>query len=301
MATLCVLAAGLGSRYGGFKQIDHVSKDGAWLLDYAIFDALRAGFSTFVLVINEEVREKITQHVNDRWRSACTIHYVTQEKPQPPRTKPWGTAHATYSAHTHINEPFALINADDFYGPEAYQALYRFLEKNTLRDAKKWAMAGYKLGDTLSKSGSVSRGICQVDEQGYLKHISEASGLIRDQEYIIDETRTCFSPSSVVSMNCWAFSPALFAFLEKTWQTFYEKYKHDTRAECYLPHIVAQMQQKHLASVEVLPAGKQWMGMTYAADRSYLTSQLQHLHTSGLYPHILNTTTLKQGETLKNP
>ena len=288
MATLCVLAAGLGSRYGGFKQIDSIGKNGAWLLDYAVFDALRVGFSKIVFVVNEGVRKEISSHIHTRWSRAASIHYVTQHAPESPRTKPWGTAHATYSAYTHIREPFALINADDFYGPEAYHTLYKFLTEHTLQDPKQWAMIGYSLGHTLSKTGSVSRGICQVDQRGNLEHITEVSGLIRRNEEIVDETLTRFSEESIVSMNCWAFAPTLFPFLEEAWHQFYEHYKHDARAECYLPQVVEQANRQKLASVQVLPVGKQWMGVTYAEDKMYLQAQLEELHTHSIYPQMID-------------
>lgn len=283
--TLVILAAGIGSRYGGNKQVDALGPDGAWLMDYALFDALRAGFKEAVLIIRKEMQRDLEAHLLPRWDGRLRLHFVAQTKPKH-RKKPWGTAEATLCAEKALRESFALINADDFYGSEAFHALSHFL-KTCNPQASQWTMVGYTLENTLSSIGSVSRGICKIDRAGYVKEITEKNHIISSPK----GPKAAGEPlkgNTWVSMNCWGFTPTLFRYLRRSWQAFYRRHKEDTQAECYLPEVINEALHTKKATVHMLPTHTPWMGVTYAQERSLIRKALQALHQAGIYPQKIN-------------
>ena len=284
---LLVLAGGVGSRYGGDKQADSFGPDGAWLMEYALFDALQAGFSRAVIVAREDLRSCLEDHLLPRWEEKLPISFVTQPQPRSTRKKPWGTAHATLSAASTLRTPFALINADDFYGREAFVALSSFL-RNCKPSASRWAMVAYRLRDTLSEVGSVSRGVCQVKKNCTLRKITEETNIL----YTEGTTPSRFSLDSLVSMNCWAFTTTIFSELKRSWQRFYDTHKHDLKAEHYLPTVINEALQLGKATVEVLPEGQQWMGVTYPKERPLLREKLHQLQNKGIYPSEIRASSL---------
>jgi UTP-glucose-1-phosphate uridylyltransferase len=286
MPSLLVLAAGLGSRYGGLKQIDPVGPSGETLLDYAVFDALRAGFDRVVFVIREDFAEAFRSRVIAKYAGRARTDVVFQSldllpagcTPPPDRQKPWGTGHAVWCAGPALRDNFAVINADDFYGPDAFRQLGAFLAGQSPARAR-FALAGFRLADTLSEHGTVARGVCTV-EQGRLRSIVERTDIAPaaigpGREYSGDE---------VVSMNCWAFTPALFPLLEARLAEFLRARGAEPGAEFYLPSAVSALIPGGLAEVAVLPAAGPWFGVTYREDRPRVAAALAGLVARGVYP-----------------
>lgn len=292
---IVILAGGIGSRYGGEKQIDALGPNGAWLMDYSLYDAHQAGFTRAIIIARAERVETITEHAQARWGSVLDI--VTIPQPLLGREKPWGTGHATLLAQTAATNPFMLINADDFYGKAAYTLLYQFLQQAT---PSQWAMVGYPLASTLSAHGPVSRGVCATTPDLQLTHITEQSGLTADSP-LLNENETENETESqnqgqnqnpLVSMNAWGCSPLLFDVLTAGWEQFYPLHRHDATAEYFLPSAIADAIHQAQAKVQVLtPTANtlanptnQWMGMTYAADKAAVQQALQALHELDAYP-----------------
>ena len=295
---LVVLAAGMGSRYGGLKQIDPMGSHGEAILDYSVYDAWQAGFKTVVIIIKEAIREDFMQTVGKRLEKApVEIRYAYQELSMLPkgytvpdgRTKPWGTTHAVLCAKEAIGDaPFAVINADDYYGPNAYRAMYDFLSGS--RRAGECCMIGYLLGNTVTDHGAVTRGICRVDEAGYLTGITECTGLEKTPEGIRhvvgDESSRVLSPDTVVSMNMWGFGPdfpdraaeGFPGFLDLTMK------ENPLKGEYFLPMVVEQLLEERAVSVKVLPSADQWYGVTYAADKPMVVAALRAMTAEGKYP-----------------
>ena len=282
--TLLILAAGIGSRYGGNKQIESLGKNKAWLIDYALFDALEVGFSRAVLVIREEIREALEAHLLPRWSKSLRIEFVLQSNPNQ-RHKPWGTAQATLSAAEQIQSPFALINADDFYGRDAFESLYGFLGACDARQSH-WAMVPYPLQETLSAAGSVSRGLCQLNSTGFLEGITEETHIVSTPQGPRSK-KGLLPKQSPVSMNCWAFTPTLFKALKESWSHFYATKQENLTAECFLPTVVGKCIEDQQAKVQVLRAAKQWIGVTYPEEKATVTEALAQLHQNGSYPDHL--------------
>ena len=285
MPSLLVLAAGLGSRYGGLKQIDPVGPSGETLLDYAVFDALRAGFDRVVFVIRQDFAEAFRAQVIAKYAGRARTDVVFQSigllpagcSVQADRQKPWGTGHAVWCARPVLTDSFAVINADDFYGADAFQQLARFLAGQP-PGAARFALAGFRLADTLSEHGTVARGICAVDH-GRLRSIVERTAIARaavgaGREYSGDE---------VVSMNCWAFTPALFPLLEARLAEFLRTRGGEPGAEFYLPSAVSALIPAE-AEIAVLPAAGPWFGVTYREDRPRVAAALAGLVARGVYP-----------------
>lgn len=296
---LVVLAAGMGSRYGGLKQIDPVGMRGEAILDYSIYDAHAAGFRRVVIIIKEAIREEFFATVGRRLANApVSISYAWQELSRLPdgyripdgRTKPWGTAHALLCAADAIGDaPFAVINADDYYGKAAFRTMYDFLQGAHRPD--QFCMIGYRLGNTITAHGSVTRGICQVDSEGMLTAIRECRGIeafsggIRFPEEDTGEF-ALLSPDTMVSMNMWGFSPYFLTHARDAFPGFLDC----TLARCpqtgefLLPTLVSRMLLQHQATVRVLPSEDQWYGVTYAADKPAVTAALRRMTEQGLYP-----------------
>ncbi len=294
------MAAGMGSRYGGLKQIDTVDDEGDKIIDFSIFDAKRAGFEKVIFIIKKENLEIFKEAIGDKVSGYMEVEYVFQELTDipegqhvyPTRTKPYGTAHAVRSVRKVVDGPFAVINADDFYGREAFKEVYDYLagmEDQTGR----YCMVGFKLGNTLTENGSVSRGICSVDANGDLVDIVEHTQIIKTKEgaeYTLNGTDYLpISEDSVTSMNIWGFTGDFLEEIDRAFVKFYKEElpKNIEKAECYLPFVVDDMIKAHKASVKVLSSSDKWFGVTYKEDKQYVKEQITALKEAGVYPKYL--------------
>ena len=297
---LVVLAAGMGSRYGGLKQMDSVGSCGQCLIDYSIYDARRAGFEKVIFVINRELEADFRALVGSRISRGMEVRYAFQEMedmvgdvPIPPsRTKPWGTTHAVLAARELIGGPFAVINADDYYGPEAYRVLYDYLAHHTDRpDCFQYAMVGYYLGKTLSDNGGVTRGVCRINRDGLLESIVEQQNIEREGEggrFTTDDGQNWnhLSGETLVSMNFWGFQRS---FLEEARERFPLLLRralghHPEKGEVQLPVMVADMLDRGRAQVRVLETAGKWYGVTYWVDRQSVVDAFEELTDKGEYP-----------------
>jgi hypothetical protein len=296
--SLVVLAAGVGSRYGGPKQIDRVGPGGATLIDYAVYDARRAGFDRAVLVIAEGQQADMREAVGDRIARGIEVRYATQKAklpagftPPPGRTKPWGTGPAALSAAPEIDGPFAVVNADDFYGASSYRSLAEHLRRPQQGPVPELALVGFPLAATLSPDGPVSRAICRLDEDGFLVEIREvlqieANG---DGARAKDDAGVWqpVSPQTRVSLNCWGFTPAVLDALETGFERFLAREAGSVTAEYYLPRAVQELVDARKARVRVLGGAGRWAGLTHPGDRPRLVATLSELTERGDYPHEL--------------
>ena len=285
----------MGSRYGGLKQLDPMGPSGETLLDYSVFDAVRAGYDRVVFLIRRDIEAEFREKVGARYEGLLAVDYVFQQLDALPdgfsvpegRQKPWGTAHAIWCAREALSGPFAAINADDFYGAHAYAVLGDFLKAGR-SDATRFAMAGYRLDKTLSDHGSVARGVCEVDAQGRLLHIVECTNIsggaegIRHQDP--DGSVRPFTGQESVSMNFWGLTPAVFPLLEKQLVDFLRENSTDPKAECYIPMAIGDMVCRGEATVDVLPTDATWFGVTYREDKPVVMHSLAKLHEAGAYP-----------------
>ena len=296
-AALIIMAAGMGSRYGGLKQMDPLGPNGETLIEYALFDAARAGFTKVVFVIRHHFEDAFKEKIAPFIPPSLQVHYAFQELDALPpgfhvpegREKPWGTAQAVLTAKPFINEPFAVQNADDFYGVEAYKTLYTALQ--SLNDHET-CMVGYRLQNTLSPYGSVSRGICQTNEERYLTHITEHTHIEtqnngRDTVSIHDQTATRLPDDAICSMNFWGFSVSFMEDLESYFIQFLQEYGQDIRSEWYIPTVITNMIQKQENTVKVLSCESNWFGVTYTEDKPYVIQALAEQHQQGNYPPSL--------------
>ena len=297
--TLVVLAAGMGSRYGGLKQVDPVGPSGEAILDYSVFDAYRAGFGKVVFIIRKDFETEFKERVGSKYEGILPVEYCYQDindLPSPftvpaERAKPWGTAHAIRAARGVVKEPFAAINADDFYGRDAFAKLAAFLQRPAAADGKfHFAMVGYKLDLTLSDNGSVARGICKVDG-GKLESVTEMTKLVRvpgGAENREDESNPVkLTGEERVSMNLWGFTPELFAALESRFPAWLEKNGAELKSEWYIPFVVDELIHEGKADVEVLPTDSNWFGVTYREDKPFVTAEIGKLVAAGEYPQSL--------------
>jgi NDP-sugar pyrophosphorylase family protein len=299
--TLVVLAAGMGSRYGGLKQIEPVGPCGEFIIDYSVYDALRAGFGRVVFVIREEIeeafRQKIGRHVERRCETAYVFQRLDDLPPgfqvPPGREKPWGTAHATLSCRHLIHTPFAVINADDFYGHTSYRALCDYLGNAQDRDGVyDYCMVGYLLENTLSDYGHVARGVCTVDDSGYLQGIDERTRIEKfgaGARYTQDgENWTEIPGGTPVSMNAWGFTPSIFSELESRFRQLLDPKRGDKlQAEFYLSETVGALVRERRATVKVLPSDEAWFGITYQQDKARVQQAIRDLVRQGAYPQNL--------------
>jgi dTDP-glucose pyrophosphorylase len=292
---LLVLAAGLGSRYGGLKQLDPVGPDNETIMDYSIFDARRAGFGKVVFVIRKEIEEPFKRTLGARYEKRVPVEYVFQEVGKlipgfsipEGRAKPWGTTHAILMASNVIHEPFAVINADDFYGAESFRVLSQHLQAGS----SDYAMVGFVLRNTLSEFGTVARGVCHVAEDGYLKDILELKSIEREGPRITnidaEGQETVLNGGEMVSMNMWGFTPQIFGQLYEQFQRFLKRYGDDLKAECYIPSTVNTLIQSGQARVKVLRSGDAWFGVTYREDHPRVVQSISRLVEGGTYPRKL--------------
>lgn len=298
--TLVVLAAGIGSRYGGLKQIDPVGPGGEAVLDYSVFDARRAGFGKIVFVIRRDMEGAFRGALGHRFESRMEVRYAYQHLDLLPpgcpvpagRQKPWGTGHAVLCAAEVVREPFAVINADDFYGAESYRVLAEFLQgppTGASRDLL--AMVGFRLDRTLSAHGTVARGICATDAKGFLVSVEELTAIERlpvgARHREADGTFRPLTGREIVSLNCWGFPPALFGHLRRLFGEFLQRHGGDLKTEFFLPDAVNQLIQEGCVQVKVLPTSASWFGVTYREDRPVVIENIRALVRAGVYPERL--------------
>ena len=305
--TLVVLAAGMGSRYGGLKQVDPVGPSGEAILDYSVFDAIRGGFGKVVFIIRKDIEEAFRKQIGSKYEGLVPVDYCFQDINDLPapykvpegRTKPWGTAHAVRAARNVVREPFAVINADDFYGRDSFAKLGEFLGSDRVdsdpSDSKgpylHFAMAGYRLDLTLSENGSVARGICDVAADGTLKGVTEMTKLVKAGD-TAENQENPDAPVKVpldarVSMNCWGFTPQLFAELEDRFVKFLAARGTEMKSEWYIPFVVDELIKEGKADCKVLPTDSRWFGVTYREDKPYVVSEIKKLVNAGEYPSEL--------------
>jgi hypothetical protein len=299
--TLVVMAAGIGSRYGGLKQTDPVGPNGEIIIDYSIYDALNAGFGRVIFVITKDIEESFRARVGRTIEKRCETTYVFQKienvpegfEVPPDRQKPWGTGHATLSCRNVVHSPFAVINADDFYGRSSYQTLGDYLRSAQDRDGVyDYCMIGYVLGNTLTEHGHVARGVCTVNQDGYLVEIHERRRIEKSGEsvrYTEDgETWVEISGESVVSMNMWGFTPSLFPELEARFRHFLQENRDNIqKAEYFLPDVVGDLIGENKARVRVLSTNERWFGVTYKQDKPRVKQAIRDLIRQGVYPENL--------------
>lgn len=297
--TLLIMAAGMGSRYGGMKQIDHVDDEGDKIIDFSIYDAIQAGFTKVVFVIKEDNLDVFRSEIGDRVAGHIKVGYAFQRLEDIPsgcvvpkgRVKPWGTAQAVLSARDVIDGPFAVINADDFYGEESYRRAYDFLSEAGVGH---YAMIGYELRNTLTENGTVSRGICEVSDDGFLKAVVERTkirGNDAGAEYTPDDGATwiALSPEAATSMNFWCFASDFMGEIGRYFDRFIrdEVPKDPEKAECYLPSAVSAVLEERKCDVKVLHTTEKWHGVTYKEDKPGLVEAIRGLKASGVYPKKL--------------
>ena len=301
---LVVMAAGMGSRYGGLKQIDPVGSCGEAILDFSLFDAYEAGFRTAVIIIKEAIREDFMSTVGERLKKCpMEIRYAYQELDKLPegyavpegRTKPWGTSHAVLCAKNEIDgAPFAVINADDYYGKDGYKVIYDFLANNADDDKYRYCMVGYELGKTVTENGSVARGVCEPDENGFLTVVTERTKIEQYDggiHYTEDDgaTWTDLSADTIVSMNLWGFTASFLEEVEARFPAFLDAVlgKNPGKAEFFLPSSVTALLNENKATVKVLTSPDKWYGVTYAADKPVIVAALKEMTAKGMYPEKL--------------
>lgn len=295
--TLLVLAAGVGSRYGGLKQIDKLGPTDETIIDYSVYDAYKAGFGKVVFVIRKNIEHDFKEAIADKYSGKIKVDYVLQETEFVPegfsvshRTKPWGTGHAVLMAADKIHEPFAVINGDDFYGTDSFIQMAKFL-LSTNEQKGKFAMVGYYLKNTLSENGFVSRGVCQVNENGIMTDVQEHTKIQEMNGQIVFEDENGLMknihPDTMVSMNFWGFTPDLFSHLKELFVKFLEDNYRSEKAEFYIPFAVNDLVKAGKAEVSVLSTSANWFGVTYREDRNDVMSKLQLLHNKSAYPSPL--------------
>jgi dTDP-glucose pyrophosphorylase len=297
--TLLILAAGMGSRYGGLKQLDAMGPSGEVVLDYSVFDAIRAGFGKVVFVIRRDFEEQFRTQIGSKFGDRIEVDYAFQDINDLPsgysvpegRTKPWGTAHAVLAAEKVVHEPFLMINADDFYGRDAFAKIAADLATPRPADGKShYSMVGYYLRNTLSDHGSVARGVCTRDASGMLSSVTEMTKIFKTAsgaENRETDPALPLSGSEVVSMNFFGFTPDIFAHLRAAFTEFLKVNGTDMKAECYVPKEVDALIQSGKAEVKVLESNDSWFGVTYPEDKADVVASIQSLVASGAYPQSL--------------
>lgn len=299
--TLVVMAAGIGRRYGGLKQIDPIGPYGEIILDYSVYDALRAGFESVVFVINKEIEQAFRERVGRTIERQVATRYVFQELEDVPdgcevpadRQKPWGTGHATLSCRNVVGSPFAVINADDFYGRSSFQSLCDYLKgARDRRGVYDYCMVGYVLENTLSAHGHVARGVCEVDADGFLVDIHERTRIQRfdgNVKFTQDgETWIELPAESVVSINIWGFTPSLFGELEARFAQFLHRNRANIqKAEYFLPDVIGELVKENRARVKILSTEERWYGITYQQDKPRVRQAVRALIRQGIYPEQL--------------
>ena len=299
--TLVILAAGMGSRYGGLKQLDQLGPSGETVMDYSVFDAMRAGFDRVVFIIRRDIEEEFKKFIGSRYADKIKVEYAFQDKEDLPggftvpegRVKPWGTGHAVYAARELLNGPFAVINADDFYGADSYKQLAAYLRSCEENSGKiRGAIVSFVLNNTLSENGSVSRGMCSSDADGNLCDVVEHTRIFPRDGRIFSElpdgSEVEFTGNELVSMNCWGFSSAMVGELERLFLAFLKEKGTELKSEFYLPGVVDTLIKEGRAEIKTLCSKDSWFGVTYQEDKPVVQKALRELAASGAYPENLN-------------
>lgn len=289
--TLVVMAAGMGSRFGGLKQIEPVGRNGEAILDFSVYDAIKAGFTKVVFVIKHAIEKDFKEIVGKRIEKKIKVEYVFQETDILPqgytcpadREKPWGTAHAILCCKDVVKEPFAVVNADDFYGRSAFEQIAEYLQN----EEENYCMVGFRLVNTLTENGHVSRGVCEIDNHSCLTKVTERTKII-NCKYTEDDGKTWepLSPDTVVSMNLWGFMPDIFNHIEKGFKEFLNEKINVPKSEYYLPSVVSTLIENGQKSVDVLVAEDKWYGVTYKEDKQNVVNAIGAMIDAGLYDNI---------------
>ncbi len=292
---LVVLAAGIGSRYGGIKQIDGFGPSGETIMDYSLFDAVRSGFTKVIFIVRDEIRDTVRDMFLPRLQGKVAVEFVTQsldtyvpaQYRNSPRTKPWGTSHAMLCAKEVIQEPFAVINADDFYGRDAFQSVSDFFRSET---NGVHAMVGYTLKNVLSEHGSVSRGCGERDDKGFLKSVVERTTIVKENGKIISKEKDGdieMSPDTPTSMNFWGFHPTILPMTQRLFEEFLKNNHTNVKAEFFIPLVVNDMIRQGLGKVKIISGGNVWFGVTYKEDKDQVSGKIAELVRQGAYPNKL--------------
>ncbi|WP_432713557.1 nucleotidyltransferase family protein [Pedobacter sp.] len=294
--TLLILAAGMASRYGSMKQIDGFGPNQETIIDYSIYDAIKAGFGKVVFIIKEEFVDNFKAIFEPKLAGKIETEYVFQNfdlkqfgiDEEIERAKPWGTAHAILSARNTIKEPFCVINADDFYGLDAYEKMVDFLNNEV--NGSNYSMIGYEIGKTLSEYGAVSRGVCQVDAAGNLEEIIERTKVYKDGDHIVyeeDDQKYPLAVDTLVSMNFWGFTPEVFKTTEDLFRVFAMENKENPKSEFFIPLVAEHLIKTNTADFKVIPTDNKWFGVTYKEDKPIVQASIDQLIQDGLYPENL--------------
>lgn len=293
---LLILAAGVGSRYGTLKQMDRFGPSGETIIDYSVYDAIRAGFPKVVFVIRKSMKNDFTQYLTSKFQDKIEVQFAFQELDNVPdgieysaeRSKPWGTGHAILVAKSAIDEPFVVLNADDFYGAGSFKIVYDFLSALGDEPGNQYCIAGYKLFKTLSDHGFVSRGVCETDEKGYLTSVVERLKISKSDGKIVFEDENGqlqeIGGETTVSMNMMGFTPTLFDYLEADFKEFIQEHHHHLKAEFLLPTVINDLVKRNKVKVKVLETDENWFGVTYKEDKEIVIQKIKSLVESGEYP-----------------
>ena len=300
---LVVMAAGMGSRYGGLKQIDPVGNHGQLIIDYSIYDAVRAGFETVVFVIKHEIEDAFKEAIGSRMEKICKVKYAYQELNDLPegysvpegRSKPWGTCHAILAARKVVDGPFAVVNADDYYGPDAFKTIYDYLSTHSDSEGcYEFSMVGYLLGNTVTEHGHVARGVCVEDENNYLVSVTERTRIEKDGEdarFTEDDGKTWqpLAGNTIVSMNLWGLSTSFMAEAEARFGAFLDKalVENPLKGEYFLPSVISALIEEGKARAKVLRSADKWYGVTYQADKPVVVAAIAEKTAAGVYPDKL--------------
>jgi dTDP-glucose pyrophosphorylase len=294
--TLLVLAAGLGSRYGGLKQMDPLGPNGESIIDYSVYDALHAGFGKVIFILREEIVDDFYELFANRYKKHIQVSHVVQRLTDippgipvnPGRVKPWGTGHAVLSAQEVLREPFAVINGDDYYGRDAFRVMAEFLGKLDPKDVRSQAMVGYSVSNTLSEHGAVSRGICTVDSKMTLTGVVERTHIEQNGRkiFFLDENgeKNGLRGNEIVSMNFWGFTPAIVPYFNDLFASFLEDKGMELKSEFYIPYAINLLIEAGITDVTVLESDARWFGVTYQDDRPHVQQRIMELHRDGIYP-----------------
>lgn len=297
--TLLILAAGMGSRYGGLKQMDQIGPSGEAIIDYSIYDAIRAGFEKVTFIIRKNIEKEFREVFENKLRGKIETEFIFQELEMVPegisfsseRVKPWGTAHAVWVAKDYIREPFVVINADDFYGAGSYQTIADYLMQDGMVNSSNYGMVGYQVRHTLSDFGSVTRGVCEASDDDFMKAVVERTEIVKEgqQIYYIDkeEGKVSLSGDELVSMNFWGFTPSIFDHFEKAFTEFINVNAGKPKTELYIPKVINDLVARDVASVKVLPSRDLWFGVTYREDKPVAVEHIRKLVEEGVYPDNL--------------
>jgi len=295
--TLLVLAAGMGSRYGGNKQLDQVGPSGETIIDYSIYDAIRAGFGKIVFVIRRDIEDQVKERFVERLKGRIKVDYVFQEitnlpkgvKVAPDRQKPWGTSHAILVTENAIKEPFGVINADDYYGVESFKILKDYLVND--KDLNNYCIVGYKLGNTLSDHGHVNRGVCRVDSKGFLSNIVETRQIEKTKDGAsapaADGKVQHFTGNEIVSMNLWGFKPSCYNFLGEEFRNFLNRSGMDPKSELDIPTSVDKFVKNGQITIQILMSNERWFGVTYREDKPFVVDSINRMISKSIYPPSL--------------